>query len=465
MGKKKSKAKKKAKKKSDNLPVAKPASSSSSSQSEQAAPPVNSDSPTKPIVVDSSSGMPANETVPAIQKFLREERKKNKKDKQPSKGEQKKSGRNINVSIVRPTTGPKAKGNSSTSSASSKDELRWTGWGSPNLSSGSFKEKTADSESISASDGGDERLTYGVASLTGRRQTNEDEYVALLNMGFKKEKVGLFAVFDGHGGPAVSKMLEKEMPRMLKSRTKTPNEAGLRKAIKEVFLDVDEKIIRRKMKGGSTGVVAMVTDDKLIVGSVGDSRCLVCDNGKKYEMTRDHEIDDSEEEERILQAGYRPYIDSDNELRIEGLNMSRSFGDIELKKNVSLGMTEQAVIAVPRIRSMELRSTLEFMVVACDGVFEVMTNQDVVSYVRKALKSRTAEATACGLAKKAIKKGSNDNVSVIVVNFMRNNVGLRWKAPPPPPAGDSSSSDAPEPTLTLSDAPKSKSKSSSSSSS
>lgn len=91
---------------------------------------------------------------------------------------------------------------------------------------------------------------------------------------------------------------------------------------------------------GCTAVVALLNGRDLYVANAGDSRCVVCRNGKAIDMSLDHKPEDEEESARIIKAGGRVTLDG----RVNGgLNLSRAIGDhaykmvnilekIELKK-------------------------------------------------------------------------------------------------------------------------------------
>eukprot|EP00899_Mesostigma_viride_P009388 jgi/Mesvir1/18450/Mv14305-RA.1 len=132
---------------------------------------------------------------------------------------------------------------------------------------------------------------------------------------------------------------------------------------------------------GCTAVVALVKNGTLYVANAGDSRCIISHKGKVKEMTHDHKPDDAIEKTRILNAG--GFI-ADG--RVNGsLNLSRAIGDMEYKRNPKLPPADQIVVAMPEVRMEKLKEGDEFAVLACDGVWDVMSCQEVVNFVRERL--------------------------------------------------------------------------------
>jgi len=135
-------------------------------------------------------------------------------------------------------------------------------------------------------------------------------------------------------------------------------------------------------QAGCTANVALIADKILYVANAGDSRCVLSSKGQAVEMSIDHKPENPEERARIQAAG--GFV-SDN--RVNGnLNLSRAIGDLEFKANSRLSATEQLIIAVPEIKKRELTADDEFIVLGCDGIWEVKTNQEIVEFIGKSLK-------------------------------------------------------------------------------
>ncbi|KAL4433781.1 hypothetical protein ABPG75_000222 [Micractinium tetrahymenae] len=132
---------------------------------------------------------------------------------------------------------------------------------------------------------------------------------------------------------------------------------------------------------GCTAVCAVVRGGELFVANAGDSRCVLSRAGRAVAMTQDHKPMDSEEYARIMKAG--GFV-ADG--RVNGsLNLSRALGDLEYKQTKELGPEEQMVTAMPEIRRETLQPGDEFLVLACDGIWDVLTNQEAVDFVRERL--------------------------------------------------------------------------------
>lgn len=131
---------------------------------------------------------------------------------------------------------------------------------------------------------------------------------------------------------------------------------------------------------GCTAVVALLVGRQLYVANAGDSRCVVCRGGKVVEMSFDHKPEDDIEFQRIRKAGGRVTLDG----RVNGgLNLSRAIGDHGYKMNKTLPAEEQMISALPDLKCVTLEPEDEFMVLACDGIWNYMTNEEVVGFVKQ----------------------------------------------------------------------------------
>uniref|UniRef100_A0A7S2G8M1 protein-serine/threonine phosphatase n=1 Tax=Alexandrium andersonii TaxID=327968 RepID=A0A7S2G8M1_9DINO len=140
---------------------------------------------------------------------------------------------------------------------------------------------------------------------------------------------------------------------------------------------------------GCTCVVCLVRAKELIVANAGDSRCVLSRGRRAVPLSEDHKPNLPTEEERINRAGgivERRQIGPVVQYRVNGnLNLSRSLGDLEYKKNPTLGPAEQMICATPEIQTFPREAEDEFLLVACDGVWDVLTNQEAVDFVHERL--------------------------------------------------------------------------------
>lgn len=136
---------------------------------------------------------------------------------------------------------------------------------------------------------------------------------------------------------------------------------------------------------GTTAVVAVILPDEngespyLIVANAGDSRAVLSRSGQAIALSHDHKPELPLENERILKA--HGTVENG---RVDGnLNMSRTLGDLQYKSDTSLSPGEQKITAFPDIRIIPLTSEDEFIVLACDGIWDVVDNQLCVDIVRR----------------------------------------------------------------------------------
>eukprot|EP00944_MAST-04C_sp_MAST-4C-sp1_P003960 g3960.t1 len=137
---------------------------------------------------------------------------------------------------------------------------------------------------------------------------------------------------------------------------------------------------------GCTAVVALIVGNTIYVANAGDSRGVLCRKGAAVPLSFDHKPNDKEETERIVGAG--GFITSANgHFRVNGnLNLSRSLGDLKYKQNKALPPEKQMITAQPDLLTETLLPGDEFIIIACDGVWDVMSNQQAVDFVRARLK-------------------------------------------------------------------------------
>lgn len=175
---------------------------------------------------------------------------------------------------------------------------------------------------------------------------------------------------------------------------------------------------------GSTAVLAMIKNKKLYVANAGDSRCILSRGGKAIDMSVDHKPEDEVEKNRIEAAGGKVT----EEGRVNGgLNLSRAIGDHFYKRNLEKTPKEQMITALPDIETMELQENDEFMVLACDGIWNYMTSQEVVDFVKEKMKEEENKKQLSLICEKLFDKclapntlgdGTGcDNMTCIVVTF------------------------------------------------
>ncbi|XP_059275319.1 probable protein phosphatase 2C 60 isoform X2 [Lycium ferocissimum] len=170
---------------------------------------------------------------------------------------------------------------------------------------------------------------------------------------------------------------------------------------------------------GCTACVAIIRESQLIVSNAGDSRCVISRKGQAYNLSRDHKPDLEVERERILKAG--GFIHAG---RVNGcLNLSRAIGDMEFKQNKFLPAEKQTVTANPDINTVELCDDDDFIVLACDGIWDCMSSQQLVDFIHEQLKSESKLSAVCErvldrcLAPSTAGGEGCDNMTMILVQF------------------------------------------------
>ncbi|XP_037605338.1 protein phosphatase 1G isoform X1 [Sebastes umbrosus] len=134
---------------------------------------------------------------------------------------------------------------------------------------------------------------------------------------------------------------------------------------------------------GTTAVVALIRGKQLIVANAGDSRCVVSERGKAVDMSYDHKPEDEVELARIKNAGGKVTMDG----RVNGgLNLSRAIGDHFYKRNKALPPEEQMISSMPDVKVLTLNGDHDFMVIACDGIWNVLSSQEVVDFISERIK-------------------------------------------------------------------------------
>ncbi|XP_078118345.1 protein phosphatase Mn(2+)-dependent 1K isoform X1 [Sander vitreus] len=251
----------------------------------------------------------------------------------------------------------------------------------------------------------------GCASLIGQRKENEDRFqVSQLT-----DSLLYFAVFDGHGGPEAADFCEKYMEKFIKDLV--AEESNLEVVLTKAFLEIDKALARHLhfspnvpgMNVGSTSTVALLRDGiELVVGSVGDSRAMLCRKGKALKLTVDHTPERRDEKERIKRSGGFITWNSLGQSNVNGrLAMTRSIGDFDLKNT--------GVIAEPETKRISLHHAHDsFLALTTDGVNFIMNSQEICNVINQCHDPKEA---AQRISDQALQYGSEDNSTIIVVPF------------------------------------------------
>jgi len=240
-------------------------------------------------------------------------------------------------------------------------------------------------------------LRFGVSSMQGWRIEMEDAHCAVVGLNDLSDW-SFFAVFDGHAGQGVSAhcaehLLDsiiqsndfKSSASLCNGHSNLDNIERIKNGIREGFLKLDEKmkklpeVTSGSDTSGSTAVCAIISPSHFFFANCGDSRAVLSRGGQEYFSTKDHKPSDPDEKKRIQKAGGSVMIQ-----RVNGsLAVSRALGDFDYKQLIGVGPCEQLVSPEPEITVQERDNDRdEFLILACDGVWDVMNNVDLCNYVR-----------------------------------------------------------------------------------
>ncbi|XP_073032159.1 protein phosphatase 2C 51-like [Primulina eburnea] len=285
------------------------------------------------------------------------------------------------------------------------------------------------------------RRAFGLTSVIGRRREMED--AAAAELGFLRRggrRYDFFGVYDGHGGCRVAQACGEIFHKLVGNIAEEQsggwdnknNVINWEKVMAAGFEKMDEEVNKAGEEvatTGSTAVVAVVGDELVVVANCGDSRAVISRGGVAVQLSDDHKPNRPDELERIENSGGK--VINWNGQRILGvLATSRSIGDEYLKPYV---------IAEPEVKIANRTALDEFLILASDGLWDVVSNELACQVARRCMngelraaapnpkfsevddtysrgRSRASEAAAC-LTELAIGRGSSDNISVIVVEL------------------------------------------------
>lgn len=291
--------------------------------------------------------------------------------------------------------------------------------------------------------GENDKAAFGSSEMQGWRLSMEDSKIINLCL---DDSTMLFGVFDGHGGCEVAQFVARHFSFHLMNNDHY-RKKEIELALISTFLKMDEllqkedsiKELMRISKGlppnypikkpvlnqtvGCTALISLVQDSELFVANAGDCRCVLSRGGQALDLSQDHKPTLKKERIRIVNAGGNVLDGRIN----RGLNLSRAIGDFSYKSNANLAPDQQMVIAEPEICKISLQACDEFLVMACDGVWERLKSQECVDFVRKRIDevplSKIAEEILeyC-LAPSAINGTGCDNMTIIIVRFKFTNL-------------------------------------------
>ena len=296
------------------------------------------------------------------------------------------------------------------------------------------------------------RFNVGMAEDRGSKHRQMEDRSVIIQDLYVSENIDLsfFAVFDGHGGTLCVRHVTEYLPSIfrenfLKSEG-TENEifenqdhfySFMKKTILSSVLDTDlsffEESGEYSLENGSTATIVMIVGDRVICANIGDSRAILSRRRKPIRLSKDHKPTSPDEKERILNAGGKVEAD-----RVNGvLATSRSFGDFKFKvvsqsqdAFKTQGNGDDIVTSKPEIRTHHIDwSQDEFIVIGCDGLYDNLTNEEIIDFVHDAMTEheigqQDTQKIVADLVQHAKKTNfaqtnNSDNISAILIPLTR----------------------------------------------
>lgn len=186
----------------------------------------------------------------------------------------------------------------------------------------------------------------------------------------------------------------------------------LKEAIRRGFSEMDRAFLSdaraQGIRDGSTAITVFHRAKQLYVANVGDSRAVLCSNQVAVQLSTDHKPNDPKERARIEAIGGSVTLQRST-YRVNGtLAVARAFGDAALKPYV----TSEAEITCWTLTDKD-----DFLILATDGLWDVLSNQEAVDIVLKHRQTMTPDAICRILTDTAAKKGSADNITAVVIDL------------------------------------------------
>ena len=264
---------------------------------------------------------------------------------------------------------------------------------------------------------------YGMADTIGHRRTMED---CMTVYGKMRSNLDYFAVFDGHGGGDVSEFVAGRAHEVIESHPDwEKGDRNIETILADSFPLITEQIMgaftmEEVDQQGTTAVIVIIDQKMLYVANLGDARAVIGGGVGPTFYTTDHKPSSDSEIKRIMAAGWT--VDNvRGTMRLgasgmsPGIAVSRAFGDLGSRH---LAGPDSIVLSdVPDVSKVSLQDTDKVLIIACDGLWDVMNNDEAVKRVMY-LCSRgcSAEEAAFYLRDLALLEyGSKDNISVMVV--------------------------------------------------
>ncbi|KAF7809581.1 putative protein phosphatase 2C 47 isoform X1 [Senna tora] len=259
----------------------------------------------------------------------------------------------------------------------------------------------------------------GSCSEKGPKQYMEDEFICVdilqehVALGTNLPSLGAFyGVFDGHGGTDAASFTRKNILKFITADSNFPS--SVKKAIKCAFVKADHALADASAldrSSGTTALIALIMGRTMLIANVGDSRAVLGKRGRAIELSKDHKPNCTSERLRIEKLGgviYDGYLNGQ-------LSVARALGDWHIKGSKG---SKSPLSSEPELEEIVLTEDDEYLILGCDGLWDVMSSQCAVTMVRKELMQHNDPArSAKALVTEALQRNSCDNLTVLVVCF------------------------------------------------
>lgn len=264
-------------------------------------------------------------------------------------------------------------------------------------------------------------VRYGLYEIQGKRKEMEDAHHAEVT----KNGRAFFGVYDGHGGRRAADFLAEHLHKFLMAHPElhSNTQEAMRCAFTKTENDFMDLAYKDQLEDGSTAVVALVLGAKLFVGNIGDSEAILCHNGKAVCLSTLHNPSKNPSEiTRVQEAGGRLYYNRVGHPVINpvlfNIAVSRAIGDIMYKHEEWTSGKKSGLIAEPDIKLYQITPEDSFLILACDGLWDVFSYQSAVDFVKERLKeTNDPQKIAEAIVQESERRDTTDNVTVCIVLF------------------------------------------------
>ena len=248
------------------------------------------------------------------------------------------------------------------------------------------------------------QITYYSIEYQNEKYNKNMEDIIYIDPGFNGgHHKSLYCIYDGHGGNKTAKITSEKFPNIfLKNINQKPKNIEL--SFINSFKYIDSILEKENyLKEGNTATIIYIEYNNIYCANVGDSSCVIISKDKIEKINYDDKINDKIERKRILKLGKNNIYND----RLEGiLSISRALGDFNLK--------DSGLISLPHFKKYSLNYNDKYCIIASDGIWDFVS-KDCLFEISK--KNYLPNELCKIIVNEAIKNGSEDNISCIVIGF------------------------------------------------